>query len=80
MRRARGRGNAPRFWFGASSVSIEHKGGEGYMVVQTKVCMKREHNFLNFFPSFFWVCCADSFLIILAEADANTWNGIKSLL
>lgn len=50
------------------------------MVVQTKVCMKREHNFLNFFPSFFWVCCADSFLIILAEADANTWNGIKSLL
>lgn len=47
-----------------------------------KVCMKREHNFLNFFPSFFFGSVAPilSFLIILAEADANTWNGIKSLL
>lgn len=41
---------------------------------------EKRAQFQNFFPSFFWVCCADSFLIILAEANANTWNSIKSLL
>lgn len=53
MRRARGRGNAPRFWFGASSVSIEHKGGEGYMVVQTQGMHEKRAQFLEFLSFFF---------------------------
>lgn len=53
MRRARGRGNAPRFWFGASSVSIEHKGGEGYMVVQTQGMYEKRAQFFEFLSFFF---------------------------
>lgn len=55
MRRARGRGNAPRFWFGASSVSIEHKGGEGYMVVQTQGMHEKRAQFLEFLSFFFFL-------------------------